>query len=52
MVEDLTYETPTNLRRRTERLKEVLRGYRKNYSKIVVVSHYNIVRFTLAKGFN
>lgn len=52
MLETWIYETATNLRHRTDRVKAMLREYRKSYSRIAVVSHYNIIRFTLAKEFN
>lgn len=52
MLETWIYETATNLRHRTDRVKAMLREYRKTYSRIAVVSHYNIIRFTLAKEFN
>lgn len=48
MEETKIYETPTNLRRRTERIKDLLREYSKDYKNIVVVSHFNIIRFILA----
>ena len=48
MLLTFIYETPTNLRRRTERIKSMLQEYKKTYSSIVVVTHYNIVRFTIA----
>lgn len=52
MLETWIYETATNLRRRTDKVKDLLREYRKKYTSIAVVSHYNIIRFTIAKEFN
>jgi broad specificity phosphatase PhoE len=52
MKETFIYETPTNLRRRAERVKEMLKEYRKKYNTIAVVTHYNIIRFTIATEFN
>lgn len=52
MMKNFIYESPTNLRRRTERVKLMLKEYKKEYKSIAVVTHYNIVRFTLANEFN
>lgn len=52
MQKTLIFETPTNLRHRTIKLKKVLKEYQKEYNSIAVVTHYNIVRFILAKKFN
>lgn len=52
MSKTFIYESPTNLRRRTERLKVLLGEYRKQYKSIAVVSHYNIIRFSLTQEFN
>ena len=52
MLSTWIFETAANLRQRTDRVKAMLRDYRKQYSRIAVVSHYNIIRYTLAKEFN
>lgn len=51
LLESFMYESPANLRQRTTRLKEVLKEFRKTYKRIAVVTHYNIIRYTLAKEF-
>lgn len=52
MKKTFIYETPTNLRKRTTALKALLREYRSKYNKIAIVTHYNIIRFTLANEFD
>jgi broad specificity phosphatase PhoE len=52
MKKTFIYETATNLRRRAEKVKALLRDYRKEYTSIAVVTHYNIIRFSLATEFN
>lgn len=53
MLQTYIYETATHLRHtRIPLVKELLKEYRKKYNKIAVVSHYNIIRFTIATEFN
>ena len=52
MTKTFIYESPTNLRRRTKELKNLLNEYRKSFKSIAVVTHYNIIRFSLATEFN
>jgi hypothetical protein len=52
LLESFVYETPANLRERTTRLKEVPQGISEDIQRIAVVTHYNIIRYTLAKEFD
>lgn len=49
MASTLTQETYQNLRHRVYRVKELLKKYKQKYNKIAVVSHFNIIRFTVAR---
>lgn len=52
MLETWIFETATNLRHRADKVKAMLREYHKQFKRITVVTHYNIIRFSLAKEFN
>jgi nucleoid-associated protein YejK len=46
------YESPTMLRARTELIKKGLEEYRKDHPVIVVVAHYCILGYLMAKEFD
>jgi hypothetical protein len=46
------YEKPVSMRQRTDTVKMMLKGYRKKYQKIAVISHHTTLRFLLAKEFD
>jgi len=48
------YETPNELRQRNWKIKNVFAEIKKkgNYKRIAVVTHFNIIRHLIAKGFD
>ena len=45
-------ESPLNVRKRAQRIKEKLKEYRKQYSKIAIVSHFYTIRYLCCREFD
>lgn len=49
MTETMLYETPEQVRRRSNKIKEMIRDkYANKYRHIAVVAHYNVINFLMA----
>ena len=49
LKDKVIYETPAELRSRINKIKAMLKEYKKNYPKIAIVSHYYTLRTLLAE---
>jgi hypothetical protein len=44
----MTFEEPYNVRKRSWKIKQMLKKYKEQYQKIAVVAHFNSISYTIA----